>query len=120
MCSFVSLSNNAIGLIAILGRDLPVSCHHLGWGVNLFFVAGVVGGDLRGLRPAKAAPAKSLLDLVAARAGSVEVLLRVAFYLGGAALACLDLVAQISQPIGKLGLINSGCELLRIEEAALL
>ena len=24
MCSFVSLSNNAIGLIAILGSDLPV------------------------------------------------------------------------------------------------
>jgi hypothetical protein len=55
--------------------------------MNFLFVAGVVGGDLRGLRPAEAAPFDGLLDLLAARAGSVKVLLRVALYLGRAALS---------------------------------
>ena len=67
MGSFVRLSNHAVGLIAELGGDLLVSCHHLGARVNLLLVASVVGGDLRGLRAAKATSGDGLLDLLAAR-----------------------------------------------------
>ena len=88
--------------------------------MNFLFVAGVVGGDLSGLWPAEAAVCDGLLDLLAARAGRLKVLRRVALYVRRATLAGLDLVAEIGKPEGQLRLIDSGCKLLGIEEAALL
>ncbi len=55
MSSFAGLRDDAISLIAELGGELAVSCHNLGGRMNLFLVAGGVGGDLRGLRSAEAA-----------------------------------------------------------------
>ena len=88
--------------------------------MNFLFVAGVVGGDLRGLRPAEAAFGHRLLDLLAAGTGSVQVLLRIAFDLRCASLPCLDFIAEIAKLIGQFRLIDSGCELLTLEETALL
>ena len=87
--------------------------------MNFFFVAGVVGGDLRGLRPAEAAFRHGLLDLLAAGTGSVQILLRIAFDLRCASLPCLDFIAEIAKLIGQFRLIDSGCELLTLEETAL-
>ena len=83
-----------VGLIAELGGNLPMRRHHLGGREDLLAVAGVVRGNLRGLRTAESAPCDSLDDLLAARAGGVKVLLRVAFDLRCAALARLDFVAE--------------------------
>jgi hypothetical protein len=76
-----------------------------------------VRGNLRGLRPAEAALCNGLLDLLAARAGCLKVLRRVSLYVRRAALAGLDLVAEIAEPEGQLRLVDSGCKLLGIEEA---
>ena len=46
------LLDDAISLIAELGRKLPVGSQYLGGCVNLLLVASGVGGDLRRLRPA--------------------------------------------------------------------
>ena len=57
----------------------------LGGSVNLLLVAGGVGGDLRGLRPGKAALFEVLANLLAARTGGIKILLRVALDLRCAA-----------------------------------
>jgi hypothetical protein len=43
------LCNNAVGLVAKVSRDFPMSGKYLGRRENILFVAGVVGGNLRGL-----------------------------------------------------------------------
>ena len=85
--------------------------------MNLLPVAGIVGRNLRGLWPTEAAARDGLLDLLAARAGRFKVLGGVAFYVGSAALARLDLVAEIAEPEGQLRLVDGGCKLLAIEVA---
>src|ERR1700683_1718639 len=116
MNSCVDLSNTPVDLIADLRGKLAVSFHNFGWGTNFFFVAGVVGGDLRGARPAEAAFRHGLLDLLAAGAGSVQILLRIAFDLRCAFFPCLDFIAEIAKPKGEFRLINSGSKLLAVEE----
>src|ERR1035441_4181933 len=114
------LCDNAVGLVAKLIRNLPMSGEYLGRRENVLFVACIVGGNLRGLRPAEAAPRDGLLDLLASRAGRLQVLRRVSLYVRRAALAGLDLIAEIAKPEGQLRLIDSGCKLLGIKEATLL
>ena len=97
-----------------------MSFNNLGGRKNLLFVAGVVGSDLRGLRPAEATFRHGLLDLLAAEAGSVQILLRIAFDLRCASFPCLDFIAEIAKLIGQFRLIDSGRELLTLEETALL
>ena len=112
--------DDVIGLVAELGRNLPVSGEHLSGRMDFLPVAGVMGGDLRGLGPAEAAPRDGFFDLLAARAGRFKVLGGVAFHIGSAALARFDLVAEIAEPEGQLRLVDSGRKLLGIEESALL
>src|ERR1035437_7472239 len=94
-----------------------MSGEHLGRRENFLFVACVVRGNLRGLRPAEAAPRDGLLDLLAAEARCLKVLRRVSLYVRRAALARLDQVAEIAEPEGQLRLVDSGCKLLAIEVA---
>src|ERR1035437_5855273 len=91
-----------------------MSGEHLGRRENFLFVACVVRGNLRGLRPAEAAPRDGLLDLLAAEARCLKVLRRVSLYVRRAALARLDQVAEIAEPEGQLRLVDSGCKLLAI------
>src|ERR1035437_4762944 len=77
------LCDNAVGLVAKVSGDFPMSGKYLRRGENVLFVACVVCGNLRGLRPAETAPRYSLLDLLAARAGCFKVLWRVSLYVGG-------------------------------------
>jgi hypothetical protein len=107
-----------ICLIAELGRNLPVSGKNLRGSMDFLPVSGVMGGDLRGLRPAKAAPCDGFFDLLAARTGRFKVLGGVALYVGSATLSSLNLVAKIAKPEGQLRLIDGGGELLGIEEPA--
>src|SRR5208282_516289 len=116
MSSFAGLRYDAIRLIAEPRGELAVSFHNLSGRMNFLFVAGVVGGDLRGLRPAEAAFGHSFLDLLAAGTGSVQVLLRIAFDLRCTSLPCLDFIAEIAKLIGQFRLIDSGRELLAVEE----
>jgi len=53
-----------IGLVAKFGGDLPVRRQHFVRRQECFFVAGVVGRNLRGLRAAEAAVRKGFLDLL--------------------------------------------------------
>jgi hypothetical protein len=61
--------------------------HDFAWRMDFFAVAGGVRGDLGGLLSGAACALKILANLLAARAGCVEVLLRVALDLRGAAAA---------------------------------
>ena len=67
--------NYVVGLIAELGSNLPMRRHHLGWREDLFAVAGIVRGNLRGFWPAESAAGDGLDDLLAARTGGVKILL---------------------------------------------
>ncbi len=108
-------NDDAIRLIAELGRKLPVGCEYLGGCVNLFLVASGVGGDLRRLRPGKSALFEVLANLLAAWAGSVEIFLCVSFYLRRPTSPRRDFVPQPRQPIHQLTLIHGCRELLAVE-----
>jgi len=117
---FSGLGDNAVGLVAKLVRNFPMSGEHFGRRENVLFVARVVRGNLRGLWPAETALCNGLLNLLAARAGRLKVLRRVSLYVRRTTLAGLDLVAEIAKPEGQFRLVDGSCELLGIEEAALL
>ncbi len=106
------LGHNLIGLIAELGRNLPVRGQHFGGRENLLLVAGGVRGDLRGLWALIPALLQVLAYLLAARAGGVKILLRVSFDLRRSASAGFDLIAEIAEPVGKLGLVDGSSKLL--------
>ena len=91
--------------------------HDFAWRMNLFAVACGVRGDLCGLLPGAACALQILANLLAARAGCVEVLLRVAFDFRRAAAANGDLVTELAKPVSQLRLIDGGGKLLRCEEA---
>ena len=76
-----------------------------------------VSGDLRRLRAAVAAFRQVLFDLLGARAGCVQVLLRVAFDLWCSAFSRLDLVTQVAELVGKRRLVHRGRIVLGIEQA---
>src|SRR5665213_4337067 len=85
--------------------------------MDFLAVAGVMSGNLCGFRPAESASRYGLFDLLAAWAGRFKVLGGVALYVGSAALARFDLVAEIAEPVGQLRLVDIGCILLAIEVA---
>jgi len=117
---FSGLGNHMIGLVAKFGGDLPVRRQHFVRRQECFFVAGVVGRNLRGLRAAEAAVRKGFLDLLTPWAGRVKIFLRVSLDLRRAALARLDFVAEIAEPVHQLRLIHGSRVALRSKEAALL
>ena len=90
--------------------------HHLAGRVYFFSVAGGVRGNLCGLFAGAAGAFQVLTNLLAARTRCVEILLRVALDLRRAAAASGDFVAERAKPVGQLGLIDGGGELLRREE----
>ncbi len=73
--------------------------------------------DLRGLRPFVAELFKVLAYLLAARAGGIQIFLRVALDFGSAAASGFDLVAESAKPVHQLRLINGSGELLAVEES---
>ena len=75
--SNVRRTNNRLGLMAELRRQFPVSSHDFGSRMNLFTVSRRVGRDLGGFLALLAHALQVLPNLLAARAGSVEILLRV-------------------------------------------
>ena len=89
-------------------------------GERLLAVAGGVGRDLRCLGAAVPAFFELLFDLPGARAGSVKILLRVAFDLRCAAPAGFDFIAETAELVGERGLIDGGRILLAFEEGPLL
>ncbi len=98
--------DHMICLIAELGRNLAVSDKHLRRSMNLLPVTGVMGGDLRCLRPTETAPRNGFLNLLVAGTGCFKVLSGVALYIGRTAFSGLDLVAQIAEPEGQLRLVD--------------
>ena len=107
-----------IGLVAELGRNLPVCGKHLGGSMDLFPVAGRVRGDLRGLRPLK--PLRSMVSRICWLRGldASRYSCGVALDLGSAAPSSLDLIAEIAEPEHQFGLIDGGGKLLAIEESS--
>ncbi len=111
-----AIGHDLIGLVAELGGELAVGGQHLGGGMNLLPVAGGVRGDLRRFVTTEAVALKVLAYLLAAWAGGVKIFLRVPFDLRRAATPRLDLIAEIAEAVGQFGLIDSGGELLAVEE----
>jgi hypothetical protein len=110
-------ADDGFGLVPKVGSELAMRSHDIGWRMNLFAVACGVRGDLSGLLSGAACALQILANLLAARAGCVEVLLRVAFDFRCAAAANGDLVTELAKPVSQLGLIDGGGKLLRCEEA---
>ncbi len=107
--------HDSVGLIAVLIGNLSVRGKDSVGRQDLLSIAGVVRRDLRGLRPGETAAATGLFDLLAARAGGIKILLRVAFDVRRSAPARLDLVAESAELVGEMGLIDGGGELLALE-----
>ena len=120
MSAVPRLRHNFIGLVAELGGQLPVRSQHLPRRKNLFLVTGGVGSDLCRFMTLVAAAFQILPYLLCPRTRSVQILLCVTFDLRRTAAAGLKLVAEVAQPVGKLGLVDGGSELLRLKEAAFL
>src|SRR5208337_2017266 len=76
-----------------------------------------VGGDFGGLFSCAARASEVFTNLLAARTGCVEILLRVSLDLWGAASSSRNLITELAQFVGQLGLIDGRGELLRGEEA---
>src|SRR5437762_12813412 len=85
--------------------------------MDLLPVAGGVRGDFGRLLAIATGPLKILANLLASRAGSVEVFLCIALDLRRAASTDGDLVAELPQSVSQFGLIDGGGELLGCEEA---
>ena len=109
-------ADDRFGLVSEVGSELAMRSHDFARRMDFFAVARGVRGDLGGLLPGAACALKILTNLLAARAGCVKVLLRVALDFRRAAAANGDLVTKLAKPVGQLRLINGGGELLRGEE----
>ena len=110
-------ADDRFGLVAEVGSELAMRRHDFAGRMNFFAVAGGVRGDLRGLFASATRALQILANLLAARAGCVKVLLRVALDLRRAAAANGDFVTELAKPVSQLRLIDGGGELLRCEEA---
>ena len=110
-------ADNSIGLVAEVGGELAVRGHHLAGRMNLLAVSRRVRGNLGSLLSTAAGTLQILTNLLAPRAGSVEVFLGIALDLRRSASANGDFVAEILQSVGQFGLIDGGRELLRSEKA---
>ena len=110
-------ANDGFGLVAEVGGELAMRRHDIGWRMNLFAVARGVRGDLGRLFSGAPGPLQILTNLLAARAGCVKVLLRVALDFRSAAAANGDLVTELAKPVSQLRLIDGGGKLLRCEKA---
>src|SRR5208337_4951001 len=114
---FPRCTDYSLGLVSKIGRQLPMRGHHFSRRMDLFTVAGRVGGDFGGLFSCAARASEVFTNLLAARTGCVEILLRVSLDLWGAASSSRNLITELAQFVGQLGLIDGRGELLRGEEA---
>ena len=115
--SLVSSTNDGLGLVAEVGGELAMCRHDFAGRVNLLAVAGGVRSNLCGLGPCAPGALQIRANLLAARAGCVEVFLGVTFDLRRAAAASRDLVTELAKPVGQLRLIDGSRELLRGKKA---
>ena len=84
---FARGADDGFGLVPEVGGELAMRRHDFARRMNLFAVAGGVRGDLRGLRTGAPGALQILANLLAARAGCVKILLRIALDLRRAAAA---------------------------------
>ena len=110
-------ADNGIGLVAEVGGKLAMRGHDLAGRMDLLAVTRRVRGNLGGLPAVAAGPLQILTNLLAPRAGSVEVFLGVALDLRRSASANGDFIAEFLQSVRQFGLIDGGGELLRSEKA---
>ncbi len=110
------LGDDASGLVAVHLRDLVVRRHYLVRGEDFFTVARTVRCDLGGFRTFEAVGLEVLADLLGARAGGVQVLAGETLDLGSTASAGLELITEVAQAEGQLGVVNRRGELLGVEE----
>src|SRR4029077_11755112 len=85
--------------------------------MDLLAVASRVRRDLGGFLAGAACAFEVFTNLLASGTGCVEVFLGIALDLRGAASPCRDVVTQLPQFVGQLGLIDRRRKLLRGEEA---
>ena len=82
---FTRCANNGVGLVSKVCCQLPVRGHHFARRMNFLAVTRRVRGDLGSFLPGAACAFEVLTNLLAAGTGCVEVFLRVALDLRGAA-----------------------------------
>src|SRR6202167_496468 len=85
--------------------------------MNFLAVAGRVRSDLGSFLPRAARAFEIFTNLLASRAGCVEIFLCVSLDLRSTAPPCLNFVTKLAEPVGQLGLIDGRGKLLRGEEA---
>src|ERR1019366_7714778 len=113
---FMGCSDNGLGLVSKVCRELSVRGHHVGWRMDFFTVAGRVCGDFGGLFPRAARAFELITNLLAAGTGCVEVFLCVSLDVGRTAPPGRNFVTELAEFVGKFRLIDGRGELLRGEE----
>src|SRR5260370_33907444 len=116
----MSFRHFLLRLIAKSDCDLPMSSHHLRLRQDCLSIEGIVSSDLSCFGTAESTAGDSFHDLLTAWTRCIQIVLRVPLDLGSPALSGFDLVAEPSELMRKVRLINRGCETLRVEEASLL
>jgi hypothetical protein len=110
-------ADNGIGLVPEVGRELAMRGHHFAQGLNFFAVTSRVRGNLRGFLSGSSRAFEIFPDLLASWTRCIKVFLRVTSDLGPTASTGCNLVSELAESVGQLGLINSGSELLRSKKA---
>jgi hypothetical protein len=111
---FLRGRNDAIGLVAVLTGHLLVSSLHLVMGEFKLGLAGLVRSDLSRGGAAETTFIEVLLNLLTPRTGCSEIRLGVAVDFRLAALAAVNLVAQVFQSHSEFRAIYGSAELLRL------
>ena len=119
-CTLPRCCDDSFRLVAEVRGHLFMRCQHLGGREGLLTIARRMCGDLRGLWSLETGALHLLFDLLRAWARRVKVRLRIALYFRCAALAWLDLVAQLAKVMGQHRLIDGGRIVLRLKECPLL
>src|SRR5579875_2513204 len=118
--SLVSLFDHPVGLMTKLCGQLAMGSHGLAHGNCLLAVACRMRGNLRCLMSLKAASFQISPNLLAARAGGIEILLRVSLDFRSPAPARCDLVSKRAEPVGELRLVDRRGKLLGLKQSPLL
>src|SRR5581483_2080372 len=93
-------ADDRFGLVAEVGGELAMRRHDFAGRMDFFAVAGGVRGDLGGFFPGATCALKILTNLLAARAGCVKVLLRVALDFRGTTAANGNFITELSELVG--------------------
>ena len=111
-------TDDRVWLVSEFGRESTMSFEDLTWAENFLSVTGGMGRNLSGFLAAVTNLLEMLANLLAARAGCIQIFLGITFDLRCPATASLNFIAKVPQTVRQFGLVYGGRKLLGLKEAA--